>query len=726
MKEGRYSIDILLNGGKNLSIKERIVEFMDRELYNPLTREELKDEFGFRTKSETKAFYKVLRDMEKEGTIIRNNNEKYSMAEDSDFIIGELQGHERGFGFLIPDNKDMDDIFISSDNMLNAFSGDKVLGRIIVEGKEGKSAEGEIVRIIERKNKIIVGSFQHNKNFGFVIPDDKRIKYDIFIPKSSINRAKTNQKVVVEINKWPVRGRKPEGKIIEILGYSGDSGTDIMSIIRQSGLAYEFPEYVIKQAENINQELIEEDMKNRLDLRDLLTFTIDGSDAKDLDDAISIEKLDNGNYELGVHIADVSHYVKERSPMDKEAYERGNSVYLIDRVIPMLPEELSNGICSLNPNVDRLTLSVFMEIDRKGNVVYHKIEETVINSNRRLVYDHVSDFLEGRGHDDSLRGLEENLLMLKDLSDLLRNKRTRRGSIDFNFPETKIELDNKGKPSFIGEEDRRISNRIIEECMLVCNETVAEDIHWAEIPFVYRIHEEPSLDRINEFNKFIHNFGYMLKVNKEVHPKELQKLTEEIKGKKEETLINTLMLRSLKKARYSDVEDMHFGLASNYYCHFTAPIRRYADLEIHRIIKLYINGKLNKKKQDSLEDFLPKLADHVSKTERKAELAEREVEDLKKAEYMEDKLGQEYKGMVSSLTNFGIFVQLENTIEGLVRYTDMRDDYYDFDEDNYIVRGQHSNKTYSLGDIVKIKVVGVDIDRRTIDFSFINSNIEED
>lgn len=707
-----------------MGIKERILEYLEQETYIPMLKEELKDIFQLKTKSETKAFYKILQDMEKEGSIFKDNNEKYDLFKNSGFIVGELQGHERGFGFLIPDDKELDDVFISSDNMLNAFSGDKVIAKIIREKNDERSSEGEIIKILSRKNNTIVGTFQNSKNFGFVLPDNRKINYDVFIPKNEINKAKSNQKVVVEITKWPMNGRNPEGKIIEIIGFSGEKGTDILSIVKQMELHYEFPNKVINEAENINQEVTEEEIKDRVDIRDMKTFTIDGADAKDLDDAITIEILENGNYNLGVHIADVSHYVKEKSPMDKEAYDRGNSVYLLDRVIPMLPEELSNGICSLNPDVDRLALSVFMEIDSNGNVKYHKIEETVINSDRRLVYDDVSDLLEDKGTDESLYGLEEELFLLRDLAKVLNEKRNRRGSINFDFPETKILLDENGRPSDIEEEERRVANNIIEECMLVCNETIAENMHWAEIPFLYRIHEEPSMERIGEFNKIIHNFGYMIKGNQEIHPKELQKLTEEIKGKKEERLISTLMLRSLKKARYSEEEDMHFGLAAKYYCHFTAPIRRYADLEIHRIIKLYINGKLNSNRQEKLDGFLPKVAEHVSKTERVAEEAEREVEDLKMAEYMSERIGNEYEGIISSLTNFGIFVQLKNTVEGLIRYQDMTDDYYDFDENNYIVMGRRSNKKYNLGDTVKIRVVDADINSRTIDFKFVKEKID--
>ncbi len=708
-----------------MTIKEKIIELMSMDNYEPSKVDELNQIFKLNTKSEFKAFKKIIKDMENEGIIIKDDNERYGLIEDSGFIVGEIQGNEKGFGFVIPDNKELDDIFIAPDNMLNAFNGDKVLARITKIKDDDRRSEGEIVRILKRKFTEIVGTFQKSKSFGFVVPDDRKINYDVFIPKNQINNAKADQKVVVEISKWPTQGRNPEGKIIEILGYMSDKGTDILSIVKQMGLPYEFSNKTISDAENINQEVTDDELKSRLDLRELNTFTIDGIDAKDLDDAISIEKLDNGNYELGVHIADVSHYVREKSNIDKEAYERGNSVYLLDRVIPMLPEELSNGICSLNPDMDRLTLSVFMELDEKGNLVKYSVNEAVINSKRRLVYEDVSDFIEDINKSDSLIGIENEILLLNELAIILYEKRKRRGSIDFNFPETKILLDNMGKPIEIKDEDRRIANKIIEECMLVCNETIAENMYWAEIPFLYRIHEEPSEEKISEFNKIIHNFGYMIKGTQELHPKEFQKLSYEIAGKKEETLINTLMLRSLKKARYSDTEDIHFGLAAKYYCHFTAPIRRYADLEIHRIIKLYINGKLNAKKVASLDDFLPKVATHVSKSERVAEEAEREVEDLKMAEYMLERIGNEYDGIISSLTNFGIFVQLENTIEGLVRYQYLRDDYYHFDEDSYKVIGERTKKIYNLGDAVRIKVIDADISKRTIDFMILDDKEQD-
>lgn len=700
-----------------MGIRRNIIKFMEEKSYKPMLKEEIGIRFGLEGK-ELNALYNALDDMEKEGVIIRNRNERYGLIDKMNLAVGKLEGNEKGFGFLIADDKTKEDIFIPAEGMNGGLHGDRVVVRITSKGEIGRKEEGEVLKILERANQTIVGTYESSKNFGFVIPDNSRIAYDVFIPKAYTNSAKTNQKVVVEITRWPEQRRNPEGKIVEILGFVGEKGTDILSIIKQFKLSEEFPQKVQEQASMIEQEVSKEAIEKRVDLRNLKTFTIDGADAKDLDDAVSIEILDNGNYMLGVHIADVSHYVGERSVLDKEAYKRGNSVYLLDRVIPMLPKEISNGICSLYPDKDRLTLSVFMEIDKDGNVKDHEIVEGVIRSQQRLVYDDVSDFLENDDQEAAkkLANVSEELKLMEELCHILYNKRERRGSIDFDFPEARIILDEDGIPVDIVKEDRRIANRMIEEFMLVCNETIAEHMYWAEMPFLYRIHEEPEMERINEFNKFIHNFGYLIKGTQEIHPKELQRLTKEVKGKKEETLINTLLLRSLKKARYSSEEDIHFGLAAKYYTHFTAPIRRYPDLQIHRIIKSYVNGKLNSNEQDRLERILPKVADHTSMTERTAEEAEREVEDLKVAEYMSTRIGNEYKGMVSSLTNFGMFVQLDNTVEGLIRYSDMVDDYYEFDEKNYYVIGVHTRKIYRLGDIVKIRVTKADLVKRTIDF----------
>ncbi|WP_313756995.1 ribonuclease R [Tissierella sp.] len=703
-----------------MSIREMIIEFMEEKNYKPMLKEELAVQFNLERK-DLESFYKILEGLEKEGVVIKAKNHKYGLIDNDYLVAGILEGHERGFGFVIPNDRIREDIFIPAENMNGAMHGDRVIANIIRRQEIDRREEGEIIRILERNNKTIVGTFEDNRNFGFVVPDDHKIGYDVFIPKAHTKGAKTNQKVVVEITTWPEPRRNPEGKVVEILGYLDEKGTDILSIIRQFNLPEEFPNKVQEVAKNIEQELDLEETKDRVDLRHLNTFTIDGADAKDIDDAVTIELKENGNYYLGVHIADVSHYVREKSALDKEALERGNSVYLIDRVIPMLPKELSNGICSLNPNVDRLTLSVFMEIDKKGKVVDHEIVEGIINSKQRLVYDDVSDFLENDDGEakEKLSKVADDLKLMEELCYILYEKRERRGSIDFDFPEAKIILDEKGIPVEIRKEDRRIANRLIEEFMLVCNETVAERFFWSQIPFLYRTHEEPSAEKIAAFSKLIYNFGYTLKGQQEIHPKELQLLTKEIKGKKEETLISTLMLRSLKKAIYSSEPGMHFGLAAQYYSHFTAPIRRYPDLVIHRIIKAYLNGKINSQMQESLEARLPEIAEHTSMTERRAEEAEREVEDMKKAQYMTRHIGEEFEGIISSLTSFGIFVQLENTIEGLVHFNNMLDDYYYFDEEKYYIIGERTNKIYRLGDIVKIRVTDADVIRRNIDFELL-------
>ena len=704
-----------------MNIRDAIVEFMKSKEYRPMLREELSIHFQI-DKSESKDFFKVLEGLEKDGILVRNQNNRYGLLNTDYLVVGKLEGHEKGFGFVMSKDKTREDVFITAENMNGAMNGDTVIANILKKSQAGKREEGEIIRILERGNKYLVGTFEDNKNFGFLIPDDQKISYDVFIPKAHTMGAKDKQKVVIEISKFPEARRNPEGRVIEVLGYLSDPGTDILSIIRQFDLPEVFPEDVQEQANKVPDTINKSDLEGRTDLRQLKTFTIDGADAMDLDDAISIKSLDNGNYELGVHIADVAHYVKDGTPMDKEALERGNSVYLIDRVIPMLPRELSNGICSLNPNVDRLTLSVTMEINKSGSVVNHQILETVINSSHRLVYDDVSDFLENDDEDakEKLKDILVELKLMEELMHILYNKRDTRGSINFDFPETKITLDEQGKPIEIKKDERRIANRLIEEFMLITNETVAEEYFWAEVPFLYRIHEDPNPEKLVDFANFIHNFGYQLK-GKEIHPKELQLLIEEIKGKKEELVISTLLLRSLRKAKYSSTPDSHFGLASLYYSHFTAPIRRYPDLVIHRIIKESIKGKLTLNKQAMLEKTLPEIADHTSMTERRADEAEREVSDLKKAQYMMDKIGEEFKGIISSLTNFGIFVQLENTIEGLVHFSNMLDDYYHFDEEKFHIIGERTNRLYKLGDEVTIKVIGVDIGKRNIDFQIVDN-----
>lgn len=703
-----------------MTVKEKIMKFMDDDNYAPMSKEDLAAEFDI-GKPDLKKFYEVIYQMEKEGLVVKTKSEKYGLIDNEYLITGKLQGHEKGFGFLIPVDKTREDVFIPAENMNGAMHGDKVIVNITRRGDEDKREEGEIINILERKNTTIVGTFEDNKNFGFVVPDERKIGYDIFIPKARSKGAKTNQKVVVEITTWPMARRNPEGKVIEVLGYLSEQGTDILSIIRQFELPEGFPKQVKQIAQSIPQEVEREEAEKREDLRALNTFTIDGADAKDIDDAVSIELKENGNYYLGVHIADVSHYVKMNSIIDKEAYKRGNSVYLIDRVIPMLPEELSNGICSLNPNVDRLCLSVFMEINKDGKVIDNRIVEGLMNSKHRLVYDDVSDFLENDDPDakEKLTDVADDLKLMEELMNILYEKREKRGSINFDFPETQITLDKDGVPIEIKKRDRRIADKLIEEFMLVCNETVGERFFWSDIPFLYRTHEEPSPEKITAFSKVIHNFGYSLKGQQEIHPKELQLLSKEIKGKKEEPLLSTLMLRSMKKAIYNEEQGIHFGLAAEYYSHFTAPIRRYSDLVVHRIIKEYVNGRLDKKLTSKLEKTLPDIAEQVSMTEKRAEEAEREVEDMKKAQYMEKHIGEEFDGIISSLTNFGIFIQLENTIEGLVHFNNMLDDYYHFDEENYHIIGERTKKLYKLGDEVRIRVTNSDIMKRDIDFEIV-------
>lgn len=703
-----------------MNTKSKVVEFMEKQAYKPMLREELARAFEIDS-VDYRDFYKLLDEMEKEGLIIKTHKDRYGIPEKMNLVVGKLQCNQRGFGFVIPDNKELKDVFISSDDMNGALHGDKVVARLISKNGEGRSQEGEIIRILERVNKTVVGTFENSKNFGFVIPSDTRINMDIFIPKSDINNAKTNQIVIVEITKWPEKRRNPEGRIVEILGHKNDTGTDILAIIKKYGLPENFPEEVIAEVERIPEEIHEAEIKRRLDLRDKTIITIDGADAKDLDDAISIEKLNNGNYKLGVHIADVTYYVRENSPLDKEALKRGTSVYLVDRVIPMLPKKLSNGVCSLHPGEPRLTLSVFMEINKSGKVVDHQIVETVIESKERLVYDNISDLLEHNNQEQLGRyaHILDDLKLMEELCHILTKKREERGSIDFDFPEAKIILDKKGHPIEVKKFDRRIANRMIEEFMLISNETVAEYMYWADIPFLYRIHEDPDMEKINEFNKFIHNFGYHLKGTQEIHPKELQELIKKIENTREENIINTLMLRSLRKAKYSSEPEGHFGLAAKYYSHFTAPIRRYPDLQIHRIIKEFINNKINEKRIGKLKSILPKVAEQSSTTERIADEASRETDDLKKVEYMSSRIGEEYEGIISGVMPFGIFVELDNTIEGLVHISSLIDDYYEYDQPNYRFIGRRTNKIYRIGDKVNIKVVGTNIANRQIDFNII-------
>lgn len=700
--------------------KERIVEFMREDAYKPLLFGELVAVLDV-PKTDIQLFKNVLDQLEAEGKIFKTHKDRYGVPERMNLIVGRLQGNERGYGFVIPEDEDIKDVFVSADSLNGAMHNDRVIARINKKVIGDKRAEGEVIRIIERANKTVVGTFESSKYFGFVVPDDRRISGDIFIPKDEINGAKSGQKVVAELMLWPGKRRNAEGKIVEIIGDRDEPGADILSIIKLHNLSEEFPESAIKQAESISQTVTDEMLKGRRDLRGLRMVTIDGEDAKDLDDAVSIERLPNGNYRLGVHIADVSYYVTENSPLDKEALKRGTSVYLVDRVIPMLPRALSNGICSLNPQVDRLSFTVMMEIDATGKVVDHEIFESVINTNERMTYTNVYKILVDKDKElcERYDYLVEDFRTMEELALILRNRRMQRGSIDFDFEEAKIILDENGKPVEIKRYEITIANKIIEEFMLVCNETVAEHFFWANVPFVYRVHEDPDTDKIESFSEFVHNLGYTLKGINKIHPRALQDLLEKVKNTREERIISTVMLRSLQKAKYTHLNMGHFGLAAKYYCHFTSPIRRYPDLIIHRIMKEYIKGQLSDKREEELNDMLPEIGRQCSYRERVAEEAERDTEDLKKVEYMKKFEGQEFEAIISNVTSFGMFVELDNTIEGLIRMSNMEDDYYAFNDKQYCLIGERTRKVYRIGDVIRVVLAKADIAARKIEFTIV-------
>lgn len=709
-----------------LNIREAVLELMREKTYKPISLYEIASALNI-SKEDIRMFEDALEDMETDGDLIRIKSNLYGLPEKMGLIVGKLQGHQKGYGFVIPENGESD-VFIPIANMYGAMHGDKVIAKVLREENGGKRREGEIERILQRANKNIIGTYEDSRNFGFVVADDKRIHQDIFIPKNFRSGAKTGQVVMVEIISWPDGRRNPEGKVRLILGNKGDKGIDILTIIKKYGLPEEFPPKVEAFAENIADTIPSEEYSRREDLRGLKLVTIDGEDAKDLDDAVSLEKLENGNYKLGVHIADVSHYVREKNPLDREALKRATSVYLIDRVIPMLPKKLSNGICSLNPKVDRLALSCFMEIDKSGKVLDHRIVESIIKTKERMTYTDVTKILKDKDEELIKRYdyLHEDFKLMEELCGILYKKRMSRGAIDFDFDESKIILNDKGKPIDIHPYEREISNRIIEEFMLVCNETIAEHIFWANIPFVYRIHEDPDEEKLSNFHEFVHNLGYTVRWSKEVHPKSLQEIIDKVKGKKEETVVSTLLLRSLMKARYSPECSGHFGLAARYYCHFTSPIRRYPDLIIHRIIKEYINGKIDDKRIERLNKEVEYASKQSSEMERVAQDAEREVDDLKKAEYMSERINEEFEGIISSVTGFGFFVELPNTIEGLVHMSNLEDDYYIYDEKHLSLIGERTKRIYRLGDEVKVKVSKVDIEFREIYFELVDEEKEEE
>ncbi|RLQ96671.1 ribonuclease R [Falsibacillus albus] len=701
---------------------ERLLTYMKDEAYKPLTVQELEEAFGIKDSSAFKDFVKALVHMEEKGLVVRTRSNRYGLPQKMNLVRGKLTGHAKGFAFVIPDEPGMDDIFIPPNHTNNAMHGDIVLARVSSESS-GARREGEVVRIVERGVEETVGTYTESKHFGFVVPDDKKFGNDIFIPKNASMGAVEGHKVVVKITSYPEGRKNAEGEIIQILGHKNDPGVDILSIIHKHGLPQEFPDEVMDQAIQTPDSIDESEIKNRRDLRDQTIVTIDGADAKDLDDAVTVTKLDNGNYKLGVHIADVSYYVQEGSPIDQEAAERGTSVYLVDRVIPMIPHRLSNGICSLNPKVNRLTLSCEMEITEQGDVVHHEIFQSVIKTTERMTYSDVNKILVDKDEEliDRYKPLVPMFEKMEELAAILRRKRMNRGAIDFDFKEAKVLVDDEGKPSDVVLRERSVAEKLIEEFMLAANETVAEHFHWMDVPFIYRIHEDPKEDKLQRFFEFITNFGLIVKgTANAVHPRALQEIIESVQGQPEEMVVSTVMLRSMQQAKYDPDSLGHFGLSTEFYTHFTSPIRRYPDLIVHRLIRTYlIEGKLDESTRAKWDSHLPEIADHSSKMERRAVDAERETDDLKKAEYMEDKIGEEYDAIISSVTNFGMFVELPNTIEGLVHVSYMTDDYYRYDERQFAMIGERTGNVFRIGDEITVRVINVNKDEYSIDFEIV-------
>lgn len=704
--------------------KKVIYELICDELYIPMKMKEIASLLQV-PKEDREDLKIVLDELLADGKIEVSKKGKFSKASGK-FLTGIYTGHQKGFGFVTVEGME-EDIFISESSANGAVHKDTVQV-VLTEEKGGKRKEGAVVKVLSHGMKELVGTFQKSKNFGFVVTDNTRFAKDIFVPLERSKGAVTGHKVVVEITDFGSNSKKPEGKVKEIIGHINDPGTDIMSIVKGYELPVDFPERVMNQVENVSSEVTGADMAGRMDIRTWQTVTIDGEDAKDLDDAITLTK-EGDLYKLGVHIADVTNYVQERSALDVEALKRGTSVYLVDRVIPMLPHKLSNGICSLNAGVDRLALSCIMTIDGNGNMIDHKIAETVINVDRRMTYTSVKKILEDKDEAEmeEYKELVPMFLRMEELAGILREKRRKRGSIDFDFPESKIILDAKGKPLDIKPYERNVATKIIEDFMLAANETVAQDYFWQELPFVYRVHDNPDPEKIQKLALFINNFGYGIKATKdEIHPKELQKLLQKIEDTPEEALISRLTLRSMKQAKYATISTGHFGLAAKYYCHFTSPIRRYPDLQIHRIIKDNLRGRMNEKRMEHYHKILPEVAVQSSAMERRADEAERETEKLKKVEYMQERIGEVFDGVISSITTWGIYVELANTVEGLVHVTSLEDDYYYYDESVYEMVGDKTGNRYKLGQKVKVKVFATDKILRTIDFKIVLDEEEVD
>lgn len=707
--------NILEHNREDVRRKKIICELVQDDKYVPMKEKEMAALMQV-SRDEREDFRRILQELVAEGRIQVNGQGKYGKP-DGNRLVGIYSGTARGFGFVEIEGRE-DDLYIPEDKRNGAFHQDRVQVELL-PGGHGRRQEAVVVNILERGMKQVVGTYEQCENFGFVIPDNSKVGTDVFVPKERSKGAVTGHKVVVELTSYGDERHKPEGRVTEILGHMNDPGVDIMSVVYRYELPTEFGEKVMHQAERVPDAVQEADRAGRMDLRDLQMVTIDGEDAKDLDDAVSLYQDEKGWYHLGVHIADVSNYVQENSALDWEALKRGTSVYLVDRVIPMLPHKLSNGICSLNQGVDRLALSCLMIINGKGEVTDYQIAETVICVDRRMSYTSVRKILEDKDEEERQRYADfvPMFELMEELAAILRRKRHKRGSIDFDFAESKILLDENGHPVEIRPYERNVATKIIEDFMLIANETVAQHFFWLDLPFVYRTHDKPDPDKIMKLSAFIHNFGYHVKLTgDEVHPKELQKLLDKISDTEEETLISRLTLRSMKQAKYTVECTGHFGLACQYYCHFTSPIRRYPDLQIHRIIKDQLRGRLREERIEHYADRLPEVAKHSSKMERRADEAERETDKLKKAEYMEEHIGEIYDGVISGITQWGIYVELPNTVEGLIHVSTLSGDFFYYDEESYEMVGRDTGMTYKLGQRIIIQVKGVDRMAGTVEF----------
>ena len=652
------------------------------------------------------------------------------MQEENRFIEGIFRRHERGFGFVIVEDQE-DDIYIAKEDSKDAFSGDRVLVKL-KKKSNGARQEGIILKVIEHKKDTLVGTFQKNKNFGFVIPDDKKLCRDIFISKKNFGKARNNHKVLVQITKYPQKGKKAEGKILEVIGNVNEAGIDMLSLIKDYDLPYRFPKDVVKEAQKFGDKINPNDIAGRVDLRSKYDiFTIDGEDAKDLDDAVCVQKLENGNYKLDVHIADVSHYVQENTLLDKEALLRGTSIYMLNRVIPMLPRELSNGICSLNEGQDRYTLSVSMEIDNKGKIISSEVYKGIINVTRRMSYKDVQAILDNSNEEivTKYKDYIADFKLMEELAKILKEKRITKGYLNLDIPESKIILDQDGYAIDVCKYETTFANEIIEQFMLAANETIAEKFYWLKAPFIYRVHEEPDIEKVNELNKLLFNFGYKIHVKDgKIYPAEFSKILKEVEGKPEEKIVSNMILRTLKVAVYDSENKGHFGIASKYYCHFTSPIRRYPDLFIHRIISKYL--KYDYTMSEKQVEFYNKVAENDAKQssdrEKIATQVERNSIDIKKAEYMSKKIGEQYEGIISGVTQFGVFVELENTVEGLIRFENLGDEYYEYDADHKILIGERTKETFKIGDKINIEVIDANKQEKRISFKRIQEVGQEE